>query len=102
MARATRARVSKTSGAGVSRLSYQRGYSMGNRNTADSGTGVKFESGDREYAKSGKIKGDYPSGMNISYGETLFPTDLKDLESAYKGKPGKGLKLTPGKSKKLK
>ena len=100
MARTPRAKVSKTSGAGVSRLSYQRGYAMGNRGGGGKApaSDIKFESGDREY---GKTKGEYSSKMNVSYGDTIFPSDIKDIEGAYKGKPAKGLNLVPRSAKKL-
>lgn len=90
----------KTSGQGVSRLSYQKGRALGNK-----GAGVKDAPPDnvaatRSRSKAGKL--DSAGGININYGDTINPTDLVDVEGYAKGKPAKGLSLTPKKSKKLK
>ena len=112
MARTPRATVSKTSGQGVSRFSYQSGYKLGNK-----GTGSPGKSPSVDYAKSEssssrsssrKAKIDEVGGMNISYGDTIDPTDLKDIESFAKTKGekaskflkvGKGVKFKAGKGK---
>ena len=106
MARTPRSSVSKTSGQGISRLSYQKGYSLGNKGSgASAGVRTEFDTpdadagGSRNYAKGGGGKG----GMNISYGETLPIGDLEDVKKLYRGKPGKSwLDLVPGKQKKMK
>lgn|SRR6187549_1040252 len=99
MARSPRASVSKTSGQGTSRLSYQKGYALGNRGGgADFGGALPDIDGPREYSK-GKGGGD----MNISYGETLPIGDLADVKNLAKTKVGKSsLNLVPGKQKKMK
>jgi hypothetical protein len=115
MAKAPSARVSRTSGQGVSRLGYQKGYSLGNRGTGSSGKNAvapmpsvksdRVESKSARSSAKGKI--DQAGGMNISYGDTLFPTDLKDVQSVAKRTPtpnqgflkqGKPLKFKAGKS----
>lgn len=101
MARAPRARVSQTSGQGISRLSYQKGYSLGNmKGSAAPGVSTKFEGTDkREYSK----KQEYPAGINVSYGDTIEPTDLKDTKAMFASKPTKsGVSTATGKAKKLK
>lgn len=40
--------------------------------------------------------------MNISYGDTFEPTDLKDVQSSYTAPPPKGFDLTERKAKVLK
>jgi hypothetical protein len=89
MARASRARVSKSSGQGVSRRSYQVGRSLGNKGTGDPGASVsaKFDGGSDGRRDYGKAKTKAGGEINISYGDTLLPTDLKDLNSVYKDKP---------------
>jgi hypothetical protein len=101
MARAPRAKVSKTSGQGVSRLSYQRGYSLANKADAPSVSGMDMGEGGggrsgRQYAKSGAGK------MNVDYGESHPIGTLDDVNAVAKDKPGKGLDLTLKKAKKLK
>jgi len=82
MARTPRASVSKTSGQGVSRLSYQKGRSLGKTDAPSVGKGdtPKLEGGgggsNRSYGKSG-----LDQGMNISYGDTYEPTDLADVQA---------------------
>lgn len=101
MARAPRAKVSASSGQGVKRLSYQKGYALGNRGTGSSGPGVstKFQTADskpgREYDKQ-----KYPEGINVSYGETLNPTDLAETKTIFAEKPPLGSNY--GKTKKTK
>jgi len=90
--------VSRTSGQGVSRASYQKGYSLGNRGTASPGGRdvphikgeplASLKSG-RSYDKGGKGEIDKAGGMNISYGDTIFPTDLKDVKSVAERKTPK-------------
>jgi hypothetical protein len=106
MAKAPSAKVSKTSGQGVSRLSYQTGYRLGNRGTASPGGGVKDapSSARSDYGKSsgGKAKFEKTGDLNISYGDTIFPTDLKDIEGAHRGKPSSPGFLKLGKKMGLK
>lgn len=76
-----------TSGQGISRLSYQKGRALGNKQTRAPaidrvGSSVSEK---REYSK----KGDYPAGINVSYGDTINPTDLKDVVELGKRKPSK-------------
>jgi hypothetical protein len=101
MARAPRAKVPKTSGQGVSRLSYQKGYALGNKGgkTAPSVGGAAPAP---SRAAGGKSKLDTAGGINVSYGDTIDPSDLVDVESYAKGKPAKGVNLKLTKAKKLK
>jgi hypothetical protein len=83
MARAPRAKVPKTSGAGVSRLSYQQGYAKGNRGTSAAGgavPGVDKAAMDEVKLSRGRAKGGGRS-INVSYGETLPVGDLKDIKA---------------------
>jgi len=105
MAKAPSAKVSKSSGQGVSRLSYQKGRSLGNKGSASPGdTQVKMATAiqsNNDFGKTGKVK--YPEGINVSYGNTFKPTDLKDVQALGKVTPPKGLKTGYAKqSKKLK
>lgn len=101
MARAPRAKVSATSGQGVSRLSYQRGYSLGKSGDAPS-VGTKFSAeGGRDYAK-GKAGGKYASDFNVSYGDTYLPSDLEDVKELGERKPSKGWEDKRVTAKKLK
>lgn len=99
MARASRAKVSKTSGQGVKRLSYQKGYDLSRKNpTAGS---VRWDA--PEDVKLGRQYGKGDGGkINVSYGDTLAIGDLSDIEDVAKRKPAKGLSLVPGKGKKFK
>lgn len=102
MARAPRASVSKTSGQGVSRLSYQKGRSLGKSADAPS---VKFSSGgggssSREYSKIGG-KSEVKPSFNVDYGSTFDPRNLDETNQMFQGKP-KHSNLSPGKGKKLK
>lgn len=81
MARTPRASVSKTSGQGISRLSYQKGYAM-KRGDAPRVKSDGGDSGDkRNYAKKGSSPKYGDTSINVSYGDTYFPTDLKDIEA---------------------
>jgi hypothetical protein len=99
MARTPRAKVPKSSGQGVSRLSYQKGYALGNRGSGSPGKasdtpsvkGERVETRSSASSRKGKI--DEAGGMNISYGDTIFPTDLKDIESFAKSSGGKATKF---------
>ena len=96
MARAPRSKVSKTSGQGVSRLSYQRGYSMagGSGEVPNAGSRSSFDppKGTRNYAKN--AKGGQPD-INVEYGEHQVATrTLDDVEKYAGDKPTKGLNLT--------
>lgn len=92
------ARVPKTSGAGVSRYSYQRGYDLGNQSRgglADFKTSTQDTPKRRSYGKSGS-SGD----INVSYGSTYTGPD--DIEAAAKAKrPKSGVKLSSGKHKEI-
>lgn len=104
MAKAPSAKVAKTSGQGVSRLSYQKGRSLGNRGTASPGDtpsiSLQSSSQKTDYGKTGKVK--YPAGINVSYGDTYEPTDLKDIQALGQRTPPKGFKNTRMKGKTLK
>jgi hypothetical protein len=83
MARSPRARVSKTSGQGVSRYSYQKGHALGN-----SGTGSEFNASVKKPAdKRNYGKLDVGSGFNVSYGNTIEPGDLDDIKEIARRKP---------------
>ena len=82
MARAPRAKVSATSGQGISRLAYQKAYAMKGGLTSKF-TGARSDTPPRDYGK-GK-KAEVPKGINVSYGDTYWPTDLKDIEEFGKG-----------------
>ena len=89
MARAPRAKVSKTAGQGVSRLSYQKARAL----TGDAPQAkVSFSKGGsgerRDYSKKAKPieSGDF----NVSYGDTVDPTDIEDVKALGEGKPAKG------------
>lgn len=104
MARAPRAKVSATSGQGVSRLSYQKGYALGNKGSGSPGSSVstKFQAAEsragREYDKQ-----KYPGGIDISYGDTLNPTDLAETKKIFAEKPSSSQNYgKAGKSKPLK
>ncbi|MET0720987.1 MAG: hypothetical protein ABWY64_09155 [Tardiphaga sp.] len=93
MARTPRSSVSQTSGQGVSRLSYQKAYRMKHQDDAPGVKGPgKIDSGSsRGYAKKGSSAAeDYGAGdFNVSYGDTIVPTDLKELGELRKEKPAK-------------
>jgi len=90
-----------SSGQGVSRLSYQRGYGL-------RGDGPKLDShftkGEtpRQYGK-GKSSESKGSGINIDYEYTIPIRNLDSIEKAYSGKPRKSnVKLKHADTKKLK
>lgn len=93
MARAPRSSVSKSSGQGVSRHAYQAAYKLGNHGRS-AGPGLKFKSsvsgpsagggsspkyGPRRYGK------DEPPDFNVSYGDTIEPGDLADIQALGEG-----------------
>lgn len=94
MARAPRSRVSKTTGQGVSRHAYQSAYQLGNHGRGavpglksrllvdgpSPGGGSSPKYGPRNYGK-----GD-PQGFNVSYGDTMEPGDLADVQALGEGK----------------
>ena len=90
-----------TSGQGISRLSYQKGYALrgGDAPSVD----TRFSKGEdaprRQYGKTAKASG---PGFNVSYGDTLEPTDIEDVKALGEGKPQKGWDLGRKASKKLK
>jgi hypothetical protein len=103
MARAPYAKVSKTSGQGVSRLSYQSGYRTGNKGTGSPGGGkdtpsVRSSSSSSSSSKppksgGGKMKFDKGGNLNISYGNDIFLSDKLKDEPAGKTKTPGFLKL---------
>ena len=109
MARAPRARVSKTSGQGVSRLSYQKGRQLGNKGTGTPGDApsTKFDTGgikgpgttggNRTYGKS-----EGGADINVSYGATITPSDIEQVKELGKLAMPKTKALGPTKAKMLK
>lgn len=94
MARAPRATVPKTTGAGISRLSYQQGYAKGNRGSAAAGGAVPGVQGgsqsitDESLRRGGRAKFEKGDGdINVSYGDTLPIGDLTDVKAAAQSKP---------------
>jgi len=101
MARATRAKVSMTSGQGVSRLSYQKAYDM---RAAAPKVDTKFSApdGPRQYGK-GKSSESKGSGINVDYEYTIPIRNLDSVKAAYSGKPAKSeVKLKHSSAKKYK
>jgi hypothetical protein len=104
MARTPRAKISATSGQGISRLGYQKGYALkrGDAPRVD----AKFEKGDtgqkRAYAKGKGDKPEKAGGFNVSYGDTFLPTDLEEIKALGEGRPSKGWNLGRASGKKLK
>jgi hypothetical protein len=107
MARAPRSSVPKTSGQGISRGIYQKGRALGGNISAGLGGGGGGGGGEkigttgtaRDYTKQAKLFSSPP--MNVSYGDTIDPTDLGDVKAAGKlPAPSKsGVNLSPGKMK---
>ena len=90
MARTPRASVSKTSGQGISRLSYQRGRKLaGGTPDIKSPRETSFGSESSSGRSRGKARdyGKQVEGLNVSYGETFHPTDLDDIENSFKDSP---------------
>ena len=95
MARAPRASVPKTTGQGVSRLGYQKGYKLRNpggpkiKASASIGTDEKKP---RNYGKGYKAG---ETDLNISFGDTLRIADLPETppKSGVKNELAKSLKL---------
>jgi len=100
MAKGIGARVPKTSGAGVSRYSYQRGYDLGNQSRgglADFKTSTQDTPKRRSYGK----RDDSGGNINVSYGSTYTGPD--DIEAAGKSKrPKSSVKLDRGKDREIK
>lgn len=105
MAKAPSAKVSKTSGQGVSRLSYQKGRALSGK-TGGASTGIdasfgksELGSGGNRYAKS-DVKPEQAGGFNVSYGDTIMPTDLEDVKAMGEGAaPKQSGAMKPGKAK---
>jgi len=99
MAKGIGAHVPKTSGAGVLRYSYQRGYDLGNQSRgglADFKTSTQDTPKRRSYGKTGG-----GSNMDVSYGSTYTGPD--DIEAAGKAKrPKSSVKLDRGKDREIK
>lgn len=100
MAKAPSAKVSKTSGQGISRLSYQKARSL----TGGANASIKLDRpgsdiSERRYAKQSELS---VTPINISYGDTYEPTDLKDIKALGELEPtGKAsAKLSPVRNKK--
>jgi hypothetical protein len=98
MARAPRAHVPKTSGQGISRLSYQKTRNL----TEDiKASGIKMPAKEEppkkeRYAKSKPSE----AKMNVDYANTFKPRNLKDVEELGALRPPKSqvkLGLTKGK-----
>ena len=86
MARTPRASVSKTSGQGISRLSYQKGRQIAKSGGGPNvkGPGATDMSAPRSYAKGGgKSKDKTGLNFNVSYGNTYHPSDLEELGGMY-------------------
>lgn len=110
MARAPRASVGKTSGQGISRLGYQKARSLTNRGPQTPMSGIvprvssgTLGGGGKSYAKTigGPPAAPVAPPMNVSYGDTMDPTNLQDIAAADPKRPPrnppKGLNLGPGK-----
>lgn len=84
MARSPRAGVSKTTGQGVSRRAYQTAYSLGQHGTGGSKftTAVPTQDKGRDYGKS-RSGVDRVPPINVSYGDTIEPSDLADINNTY-------------------
>ena len=97
MARAPRSKVPKTTGQGISRLSYQKGRELGG-NISLGSSGGKTDT--RSYEK--KVDPIATPPINISYGDTYEPTDLADVKALGQRQPsGKaGATLAPKGNKK--
>lgn len=97
MAKRLSARVSKTSGQGISRLAYQQAYRM------KGGLTEKFTAGSsqsRDYSKKGaKLGGSDP--IVADYGDTIEPGNLGDVQALGEGSPPPSWKdrRTPSKLK---
>lgn len=82
MARAPRASVSKTSGQGVSRLAYQQRYQLTRGDAPQVKMGQATPNRGREYGK-GTSKSGVRTSMNVSYGDTVEPSDLQDIRRMF-------------------
>lgn len=109
MARAPRARIPKSTGQGVSRLSYQRSYDLAHKGDApkiarspamkDAKASKATGGGGRtEYAKGGKGGGS--SGVNIAPYMFSDIEAIREFGSGVTNKPS--ARLEPGEVKKLK
>lgn len=86
MARAPRATVHSTTGQGVSRRAYQTAYALGNHGSgSDFRASVKAPGSKREYGKL-----DTASNFNVSYGDTVEPGNLDDINQVAQRKPKRG------------
>ena len=85
MARSPQAKVHLTTGQGVSRRAYQTAYSLGNHGSgSEFRASVKAPSSKREYGKL-----DTKSNFNVSYGDTVEPGTLDDINQIAR-KPKRG------------
>jgi hypothetical protein len=104
MAKASSAKVTKTSGSSISRGAYQKVRDMmRDRAPQVDGPGKLDLSSSREYSKKSS-KPLEAKGFNVSYGDTREPTDLADVKALGEGSPLKGWadKRTKSKMKGLK
>ena len=88
MARTPRASVSKTSGQGVSRYAYQHRYQLTRGDAPQVKMGQPTPNRGREYGKTGKTGAQ--TSMNVSYGDTIEPTDLEDVRNMFSKRPRRG------------
>lgn len=82
MARAPRTVVSRTSGQGVSRRAYQTAYALGQHGTGKFAASLDTPSRGRDYGK-GKTGVDRIKPINVSYGNTIEPSDLVDVQQMF-------------------
>lgn len=96
MARGVGSKVPKTSGQGISRLAYQQAYAMKGGLTSKFSAGTQAPT--RDYPKQGQVKP--RGGINVSYGNTLEPTDINDINATDATLPSKAsVSLKPAKAK---
>jgi hypothetical protein len=94
MARTPRASVPKTSGSGVSRLSYQKGYSLGNRGTSTAGgeppsvASASAEAVRTPRGRKAELKGG-DGDLNIAFSRVQPVENLSDVQGFAKGAPPK-------------
>ena len=96
MARTPRAVVSKTSGQGTGRYSYQNAYELGAKGTGAPGKNALRLDRDLSSSKSSRTSEikpvDVDTKWNISYGDTWGQT-WEEMKHKDKNKPPRGPKL---------
>lgn len=85
MARAPRSSVPKTSGSGVSRLSYMKGYQMGNRGGGSAGDDDRIATERPRKTHKGKL--DAPELKAGTYSGILSVDSLSDIKDYAKAPP---------------